>query len=319
MQNASSYTDAQRTHDPLKRQTIYDMVTKTITELLEQDIVPWQDPIITRTLNKNRNLISDRPYSGMNALITMAAQLRYGYTASHWMTINQAKTIGAELKENEQKNGTPIIFYNFTTKQKKNEETGEIEDKKMGFARFFTIYNVEQFSNIDKVIEISKNQSSVNNNQNPFEAIDRAQAVIDNMKNRPAIVIQGASAYYMPRRDLINMPKPTSFRSPEAYYATFFHELTHSTGHESRLKRKEVTDPILFGSHNYSKEELTAELGAAFLCAHSNIFDSTKVNNAAYIKTWLRTLKNDPKMLVQAAAKAQKAADYILNRSGNNE
>jgi len=250
----------------------------------------------------------------MNALITMAAQLRYGYTASHWMTLNQAKTIGAELKENEQKNGTPIIFYNFTKKLTKNEVTGETEEESKAFARFFTIYNVEQFSNIPKVIEISQSKQS-NNQGNPFEAIDRAQAVIDNMKNRPSIVIQGNSAYYMPRRDLINMPKPTSFRSPEAYYATFFHELIHSTGSESRLKRKEVTDPILFGSHNYSKEELTAELGAAFLCAHSNIFDSTKVNNAAYIKTWLRTLKNDPKMLVQAAAKAQKAADYILNRS----
>lgn len=119
--------------------------------------------------------------------------------------------------------------------------------------------------------------------------------------------------------DYVKMPVPEAFDSPEEYYSTAFHELTHATGHTSRVGRKGILEPSFFGSHEYSKEELVAEMGAAFLCGHANIEQSTIVNSAAYIRGWLKALKNDKMLLVHAAAQAQKASDYILNRKGGEE
>ena len=92
-----------------------------------------------------------------------------------------------------------------------------------------------------------------------------------------------------------------------------FHELTHATGHVSRLNRKEVTDPSQYGSNLYSREELVAEMGAAFLCGHSGIENTTLDQSASYIQNWLERLKEDRKLVVHAAAKAQKACDFILD------
>jgi antirestriction protein ArdC len=115
------------------------------------------------------------------------------------------------------------------------------------------------------------------------------------------------------------LPVPEAFESPEEYYSTAFHELTHATGHTSRVGRKGILEPSYFGSHEYSKEELVAEMGAAFLCGHAGIEQRTIENSAAYIKGWLKALKNDQKLLVMAAAQAQKASDYILNIKGGEE
>lgn len=114
--------------------------------------------------------------------------------------------------------------------------------------------------------------------------------------------------------DYIKMPDKHMFNTPEEYYCTCFHELSHSTGHEKRLSRKSLTEVSGFGSHEYSKEELIAEFSSAFLCAFAGIEQKTLENSAAYIKSWLKVLKDDKKMLVMAAAQGQKAADYILDR-----
>ena len=120
-------------------------------------------------------------------------------------------------------------------------------------------------------------------------------------------------AFYNPRNDLVNVPKLSQYKKSEQYYCTLFHELVHSTGHESRLKREEITKNIIrFGDLDYSKEELVAEIGAAFLCGHGHIELPIIDNSAAYISGWLRKLKNDKKFIFDAAAKAQKAVNYIL-------
>jgi antirestriction protein ArdC len=113
------------------------------------------------------------------------------------------------------------------------------------------------------------------------------------------------------------MPAPTSFQQPEAYYSTLFHELTHSTGHVSRLNRPTLVDLCPFGSTNYSKEELVAEMGAAFLCGHTGISNTTIDNSAAYIASWLTRLQQDVTLVVHAAAQAQKAVDFILNTAAD--
>ena len=145
-----------------------------------------------------------------------------------------------------------------------------------------------------------------------FDPIPQCEQVAKAMPNAPAITHQSQRACYSPLLDIVNMPQPESFDAPTAYYGTLFHELTHSTGHESRLNRDSITDPVRFGSHTYSREELIAEMGAAFLNGHCGIDASTLDNSAAYIHGWLKRLKNDPKLVVQAAGKAQRASDYIL-------
>ena len=152
--------------------------------------------------------------------------------------------------------------------------------------------------------------------ENEFNPIENAQAIIDGWKNKPEINhVEGDRAYYMPKFDKITLPLKSQFKSPEEYYSTAFHELAHSTGHSKRLNRKELTEANYFGSHDYSKEELTAEFASAFLCSTSGI-EKTIDNSAAYIKGWSQKLRSNPKWLVSAAAKAQKAANLIsLNLS----
>jgi len=131
------------------------------------------------------------------------------------------------------------------------------------------------------------------------------------MPQRPTLHYEEPRAYYRPLTDAINMPRPELFDSPEKYYSTLFHEMTHSTGHERRLNRSTLTDLCPFGSTSYSKEELVAEMGAAFLCGVCGIKNRTIDNSAAYIASWLRVLKNDKQMVILAAAQAQRAADFI--------
>lgn len=135
------------------------------------------------------------------------------------------------------------------------------------------------------------------------------------MPSRPEIRRGLGQAYYSPAGDYVGMPNPESFRSGEEFYSVLFHELTHATGHTSRLNRSGIVDVAPFGSHTYSKEELIAEMGAAFLCGHAGIVDHTVENSAAYVAAWLKRLRKDVKLVVTAAAQAQRAADFILEVS----
>ena len=135
------------------------------------------------------------------------------------------------------------------------------------------------------------------------------------MPNRPSTTHGEARAYYTPVHDTVTMPTPGLFPKVEHYYSALFHELTHSTGHWQRLNRQTLTDLCPFGSTNYSKEELVAEMGAAFLCGVAGIANETVDNSAAYIQSWLTKLKNDTRLVILAAAQAQKAADYIVGTS----
>ena len=132
-------------------------------------------------------------------------------------------------------------------------------------------------------------------------------------RNRPTILHGHQRAFYTPATDTLHLPSPACFQSPEAYYATVFHELVHSVGHRSRLNRATLTDLCLFGDPTYAKEELVAEMGAAYLCGVCGIANATLANSAAYLQSWMQVLRQEPTMLVHAAAQAQSAADYIQN------
>jgi antirestriction protein ArdC len=141
-------------------------------------------------------------------------------------------------------------------------------------------------------------------------SIEQCEAIVKRMPNPPAMQ-QDARAWYRPSTDTVGMPSKSLFNLAEEYYSTLFHELTHSTGHASRVGREGIEDIAAFGSESYSKEELIAEMGAAMLCGVTGISPATIPNSAAYLQGWINRLRGDSKLLVSAASQAQKAADYI--------
>ena len=173
--------------------------------------------------------------------------------------------------------------------------------------RYYTVFNVAQCEGIAApTIDVPERK---------HEPVQAAQATVRAMPNRPGIVHGYTGAAYSPRTDIVRMPKPERFDSNEAYYSTLFHELAHSTGHTDRLGRKGIMDTVMFGSTTYSREELVAEMGSAFLCGEAGILEPCIDRSSAYIAGWLKALKNDRKLVVTAAAQAQKATDFILNRT----
>jgi antirestriction protein ArdC len=139
------------------------------------------------------------------------------------------------------------------------------------------------------------------------------------MQNKPRINHGGDRAFYAPLYDKVQLPIPEAFKKPEEYYSTAFHELVHSTGHQSRLNRKKIVETNNFGSHDYSKEELVAELGSAFLCAECDIVDRVIDNSTAYVSGWMEKLEKNPKWIILASAKAEKAYSYIARKNNDSK
>jgi antirestriction protein ArdC len=173
--------------------------------------------------------------------------------------------------------------------------------------RYYTIFNLEQVDGIEAPIEPETEK---------LESIAAAEKIVFEMQNRPMInEAAGNKACYYLSRDEVQMPFFQDFDESEKYYSVLFHEIAHSTGHQSRISRPEMQKGNRFGSDDYSKEELIAEMTAAFLCGESGILPATVENSVAYLQSWSAKFKEDSKMVVCAAAAAQRAADYILNRS----
>jgi len=187
----------------------------------------------------------------------------------------------------------------------------EVEDKETGekktvpILRYYCVFNVEQCESIDYPKPEPRTP-----NFNPIEACER---IVSEMPNPPTMQHLEARAFYRRASDMVNLPARESFDNEPEYYSTAFHELTHATGHETRLGRMQHSESN-FATGSYAKEELIAEMGAAFLCGRAGIENKTIDNSAAYVAGWLERLKNDRKLVVQAASAAHKAADYILGK-----
>jgi len=277
---------------------VYEIITDRIIEKLEQGTVPWHMPW---SADGPKNLISDKAYRGIN--VFMLGSL--GYMSPYWLTFKQAQALGGHVSKGEK--GTPVVFWKTYSKMETDPDNQKTEKKSRFVLRYYSVFNIEQCTLPAEEIPQQEENNSI-------EPIPEAMRIVQAMPTAPAIEHGEPRAYYSPSRDLVNMPRAEAFNSSEEYYSTLFHELTHSTGHHSRLDRfKKDDQPIAaFGSREYSKEELIAEMGAAFLSGHCGIEDRIIDNSAAYIQGWLGRLRNDPKLVVMAAAKAQKASDYIL-------
>ena len=175
--------------------------------------------------------------------------------------------------------------------------------------KYYYVFNVLQCEKIPEN-KIPRQEAM----ERTFNPIRQSEMIVKIMPKRPAIEFNNSRAYYSPVNDSVHMPKKELFHSDEELYSTLFHELVHSTGHESRLKRTGIFDSSFYGDNQYSREELVAEMGAAFLCSIAGIENKTIDNSASYINSWLQRLKNDRKLVVIAAGSAQKACDFITNR-----
>jgi antirestriction protein ArdC len=277
--------------------SVYEIVTQQVIEQLKAGVAPWRKPWSTSI---PRNLISKKPYRGMNVLM-LATQ---GYSSPYWVTFNQAKQLGAHVRRGER--STLVSFWKFGEYSKENIETRETENKTSILLRYYRVFNLEQCEGLSALR---------GDEYRPVNPIAECESITNSMPNRPRIE-PNLHAFYRPSADTVGMPERDSFESAEAYYSTLFHELTHSTGHTSRLNRfEEHSADHQFGSESYSREELVAEFGAAMLSGIAGISPVTLSNSASYLQSWIIRLKSDSRLIVSAASQAQKAADYILAKT----
>lgn len=281
---------------------VHSYITDRMIEALEQGTVPWQKPWDPQ-VGQPRNL-RGRKYRGVNVWLLSLESFTHNYSSPYWLTYRQAKKAGGHVKKGE--SATPVIFWKWIEKETENED-GESETISFPILRYYNVFNLDQTEGVEAPEADCAN----------FDPISEAQTVIDDMPNPPEITHGGSRAFYSVAHDAIRLPAQHAFDRPEGYYSVAFHELVHSTGHSSRLDRIDVEVLISFDTEDYSKEELVAEMGSAFLCALVGI-EQTFDNSAAYISSWLRELQDDKTLVVYAAARAQKAIDYILDVQFDN-
>ena len=274
-----------------KRQTVYEQITDRIISMLEKGTVPWQKPWKVAT-GLPRNLISKKPYRGINTLLLHAMS----YESPFWLTFHQAQQLGGMVRKGER--ACPVVFGKRVKEQ--DEQTGE----ETGYTvlRLYSVFNLSQIQGLKNISTTAETPATVST---------LAEDIIALMPKRPEIKYGMSKAYYSPSVDIIAMPDRARFDSEAQFFSTIYHEMIHATGAKSRLNRPTLTESAGFGSDPYCKEELIAEMGAAFLCGHAGI-ENTIQNSAAYLQNWLEQLQNDKALIVQAAAHAQKAADFIL-------
>jgi len=286
------------THD------VYDIVTNLIIQKLEQDIIPWKQP--WKDIGPPRNLVTQRPYRGLNLLLLSALN----YPENEYLTFKQVQDLGGRVRKGEKAN---LVVLWIWIDEDVNKRQQDVRGRKRPILRYYFVFNVCQCSGIPPrplKLEFKHN-----------DPIEKCEEIVAAMPKRPTIVHNENEAYYHPIADFINVPQMQVFESSHAYYATLFHELIHSTGHASRLNRKEIVEHAEFGSESYSMEELTAEIGACYLTSYAGIsLKELSSNSVAYIQGWIRRLKGDKKFVVYASAHAQRSVDFILNiRHEENE
>lgn len=272
---------------------LYQTITDKIIDKLKEGVTPWRRPYSDNCYPVNWK--TGKYYRGINLMLLNGGE---------YATFKQIKSAGGKVIKGSKAH--MVVFWKMI---KVKDEDAEDKDAKKEIPMLRT-YNVFE---INTQVKGLKSKRDVFKNDN--ETIEKAKNIVNeyfSQSTAPKFLRQAGVPCYIPSIDKVCMPKITDFVSSEEYYSTFFHEMIHSTGHKNRLSRKEVTKKISFGSRNYSKEELVAEIGASMLSAEARIDSVTIDNSASYIDNWLHALRNDKTLIVKAAQKAQRATDYIL-------
>jgi len=318
---------------------VYENVKNRIVAALDKGVVAWRRPWATMGGGAPRS-IDGRPYRGINIFLLLLESLDRNYSDPRWGTFNalykaavkQAKREGREIVEEivptksgrtktvyyeiidgervwfkggvrKGEKGTKVLLWKPVPKKGK-KANGEDETGTYLLGIEYTVFNAQQADGIPALGTLKLNTE--------IEREAAAEAIIDGYADGPAIERELVSnrAFYHVGEDKVTMPMIEQFRSVDSYYSTFFHELVHSTGHESRIGR-DLGHPK--GSPQYAKEELVAEFGGAMLTGLVGLQNDYQIEqSAAYIADWKQAIEENPKLVVQAAAAAQKAADRIL-------
>ena len=240
-------------------------------------------------------MITRRPYRGVNLMLLAMGD----YEHNLFVTVHQLGTIGAKVRKGEK--GHIVTYW-----QKPNEDTQTVDaeaKKERAVLRYYYVFNVSQCENVpEEYLPPFRESIELQSGEN----------IVSAMPHCPPIRHKEQCAFYNVKEDFVNMPKKRSFTSVDAYYSTLFHELVHSTGHESRLNRPTIAEMSELGGEAYSQEELVAEIGTCYLQSHAGITGQFE-QSAAYIQGWLRTLRNDKRLIFFAASAAQRAVEFILN------
>ena len=273
---------------------VYEIVTNRIIEELERGIISWQKPwggmeggAVSGTTGK--------PYSLLNQMILGKPGM--------YFTFNQIQKLGGRVRKGEK--AQMVVFWKQVPAKEVDKQTGEQREKLVPMLRYYSVFHLDQIDGLN-IVPTAETQKPATHAQ--------ADEIISAYIQRSGVELEhriSDEAYYSPSADRVVLPMIEQFNSTGEYYSTAFHELAHSTGHRSRLDRLRAT--AHFGNESYSKEELVAEIGAAALMNHVGLENaSTFRNSTAYIQSWLTALRNDKRMIVSAASRAEKAVDYIL-------
>lgn len=274
----------------------YQEITDYVIEQMEKGNIPWHKP--WRVQDVPKNLSTGKEYRGCNVFLLGFKT----YKSNYWLGFKQAQEMGGHVKKGEK--GSKIVKWNIKKVEVKQPDGTVKEDCKM-FPMILTVFNVDQCEGLAVPEEVHRE----------FDPIPRCEDIAANMPNKPRISHGGGRACYSPAADMVKMPPQETFDDEQHYYTTLFHELSHSTGHRSRLNRKGIAGGShSFGSKTYAQEELVAEMSAAFLSGEAGIKDMVIDNSVAYVQSWIRVFQDNKKTFIQSAQQAQKSADYVLGK-----
>jgi len=297
----------------------YSKIADQLIEMIESTgLLPWEMPYAVSKGSQDRS-IHGRPYTGVNRFTLNAFRRIRGYKSPVWLTFNQVKKSGWRLKDAKGM-GIHVIGWFQARSSRKEDDDHDDEDqlKLFGSGRLYprtwAVFNGDLIEgdgfdpqNIDPVVADPS-----------WDQVESAEAIIHRYRELggPSIHHSPETTIpcYSPGRDSVHMPPRTAFNLADGYYGVMFHELGHSTGHQSRLNRKTLTDISRFGDHSYSREELVAEFSSAFLMGHAGFTARRErmENHAAYLKSWVRKLKEYPRELSIGAQQAEKSVAWIL-------
>jgi antirestriction protein ArdC len=283
---------------------VYRKVTDAIINAIEQGVGTWRMPSHTsgRFAFSPINVTSKKPYRGINTLCLWSAAQAKGYESGEWATYQQWQDKGAQVRKGEK--ATTVVFWKFANDASETEDGETRSSSRLLFTRGYAVFNAAQVDGYTPKVDAEQSMP---------ERIAHAEGFF---KAIGADVAHGGNrAYYAPATDHIQMPPFAAFTDNVAYYSTLAHEHTHWTAHTSRCDRQLGKR---FGDNAYAAEELIAELGAAFTCAHLGLSTEPREDHAQYIDSWLKVLKADSKAIFTAASKAQQACDWMIQRAGES-
>ena len=294
---------------------VYQIDTDHIIRQLEQCLIHWKRP--WRSLGTPRNFLTKKPYRGINLLLLGMNE----YATPDYLTYKQAQQLGVHIKKGAKRQLEDIRQMrkyvagnqDETAKSWKNltqQQTPPQGSKIVPLLRYYRVFNLEDTEGIDYTVPEMPEPTQ------DLSIDELAQAMLPVQSLTGLTIVSGGNrACYSPPQDTIYMPSIHHFHSTSAYVDTLYHELSHSTGHQNRLARIGITEAVNNRSERYAKEELIAELGSCFLMHHYGYGRKELLDNSvAYLQSWLGRLRNDKKLIVEAAAGAQKAVDYILDQ-----